>query len=164
MALTATVQTQILSSLTKTLDVIGSKDLAMNVQYSETFTAGSGNNQVNKRYEDDATIAGSGSISYDLSGALSDGFGDTQVFTKLKVLRIKHLSASLASTITLSGNLLDAVFGGTAAIVLPPGGDLTYIHPTSGVTVTNTSADTVLVTNDDGSNAATVSSVFLGIG
>lgn len=126
-----------------------------------TFTYGTGASAANKVYVENFTIAGGGSQSWDLSGSLTDPVKNAVVFTKVRGVMVHHSGTSVSSGI----KALDTVTNGLMQYPedLGPGGVFMWVNPSSaGKTVTNSSADIVKVTNNDGTNAATGYVVFLG--
>lgn len=111
-------------------------------------------------------LAATGTQDYDLAGTLADGFGDTITMAKLKYVvlyRTANADASPAgSSVTLSdapSNGVEPFTGGAEA----DGVDGVIVLGSSvGRTITNGSADTVRVTNNDGTNKSTYTIAFVG--
>ena len=122
------------------------------------WTNGTGALQINQWWETiSATAAAATPVTIDITGGITDDYGDTLTATKAKIIRIENNGATNSLTYTLTG------FGPTgiadvAAITLQPGESHTYECPTSaGWAVT--SGDEIVVTSASG----TTYSVYLGL-
>lgn len=145
------------------------------VSYSKTFSNGTGAGKAQKLFVDKVTIAGSSTQDYDLSGSLTDLLGQTVVFTNVKTLYIEHQTTTATGVLQVYGNFTQAtsgtaqplLLGGTtptAKFNIHPAGCLYYCAGTTvaaGFTVTNSSADTITLDNQDAS-AVVVRIVVLG--
>lgn len=116
------------------------------------YTSGAGDNQVNAIYVSKARSLAATNESFDLN-ALTDIYGTTLNFTKVKLLFIKNLAHLVASpsgkTLTLTGDFLTQAGVGVAAggKIVGPGGIEFWDNPLDGFTVTATTADVITVTN-----------------
>lgn len=100
------------------------------------------------------TIGTSATLNLDLSGSLTDPFGNTVTFSKIKLLRIRLVSGGASSI--LVNNQASNVFGNIHGTI-QPGGAITWEIPTSaGEDVVAGTGDILSITNNDGSNAAEV--------
>src|SRR5690554_2219486 len=77
----------------------GSTDLSSLVDtierdYSKNFSNGTGAGQANIWWHDQRTIAASGSENLDLAGSLTDVFGATKTFTRIKAILIAASSGN----------------------------------------------------------------------
>lgn len=118
--------------------------------YEQAFAAGNGSGQVDKHFTDTRTIAASGSDSLDLSGSLANALGATTVFAKVLAIRVRAAAANTNNVVvggagsnTFTGPFADA----TDKISIPPGGEFTIVHPTTGWTVTAGTGDILLIAN-----------------
>lgn len=164
----ATVYTRVAATLSKSLAVIGDKALDIDKIFNRAIAAGSGVDQATKAYVGELSIAAAGNSSIDLSGSLEDIFGDAAVFTKVKALLIWNASSDQTSSpttaqVTVTGNFLTTVFGASSSWVLEAGDQMTGSWTRTGKTVTNSTADTITVTNNDGAQAAKVYVIVIGI-
>ena len=104
MALKASLAFTFAAELTKAFDLA-----AGNVPYalsrSLSWSDGAGAGQANRIYQDRNTLAASGTIDVDLSGALTDVYGDPVVFARIKALIMTAADA----------NTNNVIVGGVAA-------------------------------------------------
>ncbi len=136
--------------------------------YSESLTNGTGAAKAQKLYASQITIAGGATTSIDLSGSLTDQFGNALVFTKVKIIYIQ-LDDSVtpqASSISVGGNAaaVAACFGNAndKVVILAGGIFLLGNNSANGYAVTATTADILDITNLDGSVIATVNVGIVG--
>lgn len=127
------------------------------------FANGNGNGQANRVYTNSATmtIVASGTLSLDLSGALTDAFGNTLTLTKLRGLLIEHLTTTTASYVTIGGGS-NPVFGSKIDGLEIYNGDHFLWTCKNGYTIAGGSNDALRIVNADGSNSATVRVSLLG--
>ena len=118
------------------------------------YTSGSGANQVNAAYISRARSLAGTSENFLLYGTLVDAYGTTLNFTTVKLIYVKNLSTTTAQYLKLSGDFIDGdtsnlgpVGGTTPVIYIGPGGVFLWDSPTDGATVTNSSKETLTVTN-----------------
>ena len=128
-----------------------------------TFADGSGAGQANRVYTNSATmtIAASGTLSIDLSGSVTDAFGNTLTLTKLRALLIEHLTTTTSTNITVGGGA-NPIFGSKLSGLEINNGDHMLFTCKNGYTITGGSADTLRIVNADGTNQATVRISVLG--
>lgn len=117
------------------------------------YTSGSGANQVNAIFLSLARSLAATSESFDLN-TQTDVYGATINFATVKLLFIRNKSTTAGQYLRLSGNFLDGdvsnlgPLGGTSPVAyIGPGGEFLWNSPTDGATVTNTTADTITLTN-----------------
>lgn len=143
------------------------------VSYSATMTNGTGSGAANKLFAKSYTIAASGNQSIDLAGSVTDFYGNTISFTKVKVIYVEHSTATTATTITVG-------VGGTNPFInwIKSAGTITTDQPRvvvrnggvfllactdgTGYPVTAGTGDILYLTNEDGTNSATVKVVVVG--
>lgn len=144
---------------------LGSGNHKVSKIYQNSYTNGTGAGQANNMFADTRTVSSSSTDSLDLYGSLTNAFGTTLNFANIKAICIKADSGN-GSTITLGGNANPfALFGtGTDKISLPAGAMLMIADPTSadGFDVTDSTGDTLDITNDDSSNSATYEITIVG--
>ena len=161
--LTATVRASIVATATKTRDT-GTLTWPLNISDSLSLTTGNGANQVNEMFDDDRTLAASANEELDLSGTLTNAFGDTIAFTGVKALYIKNNSS--VDTLTVgdaAATPWEPFFGATGeTLQIPPGGMLLLTAPSAGGwPVTGGSADKLKITNGAG-GSTTYRIIILG--
>ena len=147
-----TLTVGLVGSYAKTSDLTSILE-SINYQSALTsLTSGTGDNQLNAFYSDTRTLAATNE-SFDLN-AVTDSFGATLNFTALKLVYVKNKSITTAQYLQLSGNFWDGdtsqlgPLGGTSPVAyIGPGGVFLWYSPINGATVTNTTKDTITVTN-----------------
>lgn len=112
-------------------------------RYLQTYSNGTGSSQANTWWADTISLT-TGDTNIDLTSGLTDRFGNSLTFTKIKEIHI-FTSASSAAAVNISGNFLSVVMiiYTSQFIVLPPGGSWSHRVPVSGLPVTNNVADTL---------------------
>lgn len=157
------------SSFAQTLDLVGvftkALDLStpsesISINQSQTFTDGTGSNQIGEIWHDTRTITGSENL--DLFGTLTNAFGETVSFAAVKILFIHNKATTTAFDLTLSGSFLenDLLGGTTPTIVLGPGGVCLLTSPMDGFDVTATTDDTLTV--NSGANSVAYDILLAG--
>lgn len=150
--------------------LIGANDLAsVESALSKVSTVqlrpGTGAGKADKAFFDTRTLAASATENLDLAGGLSDPFGVTLTFVKVKaILVFAH-----------SGNTNDVVVGGAASntftgpfadatdkAVVPPGGFLAFVAPGAGWTVTASTGDILKIANSAGTTGVDYDIVIIG--
>lgn len=127
---------------------------ALAIAVKQDYASGTGAQQGNQFFSDSRSVNGS-SENLDLAGGLTDAFGTTLTFTKIRHLAFHNKSTVAAETLLISGNfvtgaLLSGWVDDDVKIIVPPRGWLVLSSPEDGYTVTGTSQDIVKV--DPGAN------------
>ena len=149
-------------TMKKLLASVSDNALAIFKDYGINFNFGSSDSQANAVYSKEHTIALSATLTLNLDDdSLKDLFGDNFSLAKVKGFRIIHLPTSAASSVKVLRDWVTTVFGASTAYPLVKGACWHHQEPV-GLAVVTTSADEVKITNNDGSNAATVIVEFLG--
>jgi hypothetical protein len=127
----------------------------VNLALSQDFAAGTGSEQVDLVFgPDQRTLAGGASESLDLAGGgLTDAFGNTLTFAKVRAIVIQNLSASKIITVGNDANPLVFLGAGTHTVVLNPKARLALDNPVTGWAVTLDTGDKIKVANDAGDPA-----------
>jgi hypothetical protein len=135
--LNALIRLAITAAHVKDLDLADPRDtLALNLE--QAFITGNGSGQADRIFHDTRSLADAATEDLDLYGGLTDAFGTTLNFAKVKALIIKNLS----TTQTLSvGGAAATQFSNWVAnvndiVVLPPGAFLCLVNP-AGYAVTS---------------------------
>ena len=112
-----------LITATKALDLTTVRD-ALSWTDKTTISDGTGANQADLIWHDQRTLASGANEELDLAGSLSDAFGDTVTFAKIKAMLITN--PDTASTLKVGGAASNAwatwVANSTDIIVIRPGG------------------------------------------
>lgn len=131
-------------------------------QYS--LTDGAGANQANRVFTDQRTVAASANDDLDLAGSLTDVFGATLTFARIKGMLIRS-SPSNTQNFAVGGgtNPFATWAGGTApTITVRPGGVFVLVAPdATGYAVTAGTADILRIANGAG-NPVTYDVVLIG--
>lgn len=167
MASTASAALSIALQIGQTKTLTGFNAAGANQNIGTTYTLA--NASTVRVWYETRELAASGTQDYDLAGVLADMFGDTVTYSALTlvmVIRTANADASTAgSSVTLSdapANGVEPFTGGAEAY--GEDGFIVIGRPTTGTTITGGSADSVRVTNNDGSNKSTYTIVFVGTG
>ena len=107
---------------------------AIGLEWAQSWTSGTGNQQANRFFSDSKAISGADTL--DLTGGLTDAFGNTLTPTAIKMLAIRNKSTTSGENLTLSGNFLEGISGGVVK------------KATETLTLTATPADTKTVVID----------------
>lgn len=137
------------------------------LSYSDSLADGTSADQCKCVYHTQGTLANGASTNIDVSGSLTDMFGNSAVFTKIKGIFIinKGIASGSTYTETSGENLIVSTSTLTAAIhsaPIEPGGCLLFTSPKVGGTVTATSADLITLTRA-GSSTITYQIVIWGL-
>jgi hypothetical protein len=126
---------------------------------------GNGLNQASKAWSDRRTLAASGVDSLDLAGSLTDAFGQTITFTKIKAMVIVA-AASNTDTLAVGGvsNAFATFFGDADnELVIRPGGVFLLSAPdATGYAVTAATGDLLAITNSSASASAEYEIILIG--
>lgn len=150
----STIKIRVNADLVKTLGVLGATTVPLADLYQLTIPNGTANGQADQIIPLQYAIAASGTQNIDVD-ALATVFGDAADAAEIVAILIYHDSASLASAVTLSGDLLNTEFGGTVSKTLPKSDFLGFSRVSAGMAVSGT-ADVITIVNADGVNVATV--------
>ncbi len=170
MSLTAQSKLALSATLISALDGRNAKDPvelgAFASPPSTTWTSGTGANQVDLMFADQRSISSSSNDDLDLAGVLTDAFGNTLTFARIKAIYIKNVSVDAATEIQIDQTVAadwSTLFNGGAIIKLLKGA-MIYAEAPDAVAwaVTATSADILRITNNHGSNTALYDIVILG--
>lgn len=140
-------------------------------QYTLEFANGSGDSQAQDMWRSQRTVLANDYDSIDFAGSLTDVFGNTLTFTKIKQILIVSTSTTDGDDIEVGGqhtatggNLMSELFSGQtdSSIRVKAGGIFLIACPYTGYTVTGGSADVLLVKNV-GTNSVTYEIIVKGI-
>jgi hypothetical protein len=135
--LNALIRLAITATHIKDLDLADPRDtLALTLE--QAFTPGNGSGQADRIFHDKRTLADAATEDIDLYGGLTDAFGVTINFAKVKALIIKNLSTT--QTLSIGGatatQLSNWVANVNDIVVVPAGGFLCLVNP-AGYAVTS---------------------------
>lgn len=154
MALSVRALVQLTAELTSALDLT-TVSAPLSVGRQLTYTDGDGAGEADLIWSDTRTVAGSGTDSLDLAGALTGPLGGTLTFARIKGLLV---AASQANTTELrvtrpAANAVP-LLSAAAYIPVAPGGVFCWLDPSAaGVAVTADTGDMIDIVNGGGSPA-----------
>ncbi len=163
--LSALIKLHVGATLTQSND-LGAASQPLSYSKSFTFVDGNGLNQAQQVFSDTRTLAASAAENLDLAGVLTNVFGATLSFTKIKGI-IVVASADNTNDVVIGGHAtaaLAALFGDvTDTIKVKPGGMFALVAPAAaGYAVVATTGDMLTVTNSAGSTGVTYDIIILG--
>jgi hypothetical protein len=128
------------------------------------LTNGTASGAASQMFTDTRTLTASASETLDLAGGLTNAFGVTLTFVKVKFVYVKAASANTndvqVTRVATTGIPLFMADGD--GIALGPGEWFCYGSPTTGKTVTGTTDDTLTFTNSAGGTSVDYTLVIVG--
>jgi hypothetical protein len=152
-------------------DVVGTIDvgtLAHKVALGASITLddGTGANQANMIWTDTRTLSASATENLDLAASLTNAFGTTLTFTKVKAIIVTAASGNTnAVQVTRpASNGVPIFMAAGDGIAITPGGVFYAAWPdNAGVAVTAGTGDLLTLTNSAGSTSVTYTVAIIGI-
>lgn len=125
---------------------------------------GTGAGQASQVWADQRTLTPSSNENIDLAGSLTNAFGVTLTFTKIRLFIVRALSTNTnnVNVIRASSNgvvLFNAASGGVS---LAPSDFIVYGSPSVGVTVTAATGDLFNIANSAGGTSVTYDIIIVG--
>lgn len=165
MPLDARLLVDLAATLTSALDLT-TVQAPLSFKRQFTLTDGAGANQVNRIWTDERTLAASATEDLDLAATLTDPFGATITFARVKALFVAA-SASNANNVVVGGAASNGfttwVSGTTPAVLVRPGGLLALMAPdATGYAVTASTGDLLKVTNSGAGTGVTYQVIVIG--
>lgn len=163
MALTSQIEIRHHSTLTGTAGLATpTDDLTYHKNYQ--WTSGTGASQSDKRFRGSYTISASSTQTLDLAGSLTDPFGATITFAKIKKVEIYAASGNTndVNVIRPASNGVPLFLAAGDGIPVKPGGALVWVAPGTGVTVTAGTGDLLDLTNSAGGTSVDVDVIIEG--
>jgi hypothetical protein len=132
---------------------LGTSEANINLAQTILLASGTGAGKADRIYQKAFSIAGSGSLSTDLAGALVDILGNALVFAKVKAIIV--ITGANAGNIIVGGgsNCLAFLSDVSDKIPVKPNGFMALGTSGVGVTVTADTADILKLENAGGSTA-----------
>jgi len=125
-----------------------------------TLADGTASGKADVNYSDPSkTLGASASVSYDLSGALTDVNGEAAVFAKVKVIDVLNSGPGVITVERPASNGLPFLSAAGDSIPVQVGGRISLYYPT-GITVTAGTGDLLDVTADG--SGATFALIVVG--
>lgn len=165
MALVSKISLAIAAALTSALDV-GSAEYNPNFNQNFSWADGTGADQANMIWSDTRTLSASATENLDLAGGLTNAFGATLTFTKVKAVLIVA-SAGNTNSVQVTrpaSNGVPLFMAAGDGIALTPGAAFSAVFPdANGVAVTAATGDLLTLTNSAGSTSVTYTIIVIGI-
>lgn len=164
MALTATVKASVQASLTKTAD-FESAASAIAHSFALTFSDGTAASQADRIFKDTRTLSASATEDLDLSGSLTNIYGDTMAFADVRMVLITADSANTnnVNVTRPAANGLPIFLAASDGVAVRPGGAFLYVaQDTTAIPVTASTGDLLTLTNSAGSTPVTYSITIIG--
>ncbi len=151
----------------------GDTSTSSSFSYSKALTNGTGANQANRMFAVNTTLGTSATVNYDLAGSLTDVFGATITFARIKAVYFELTTDTAATSVLFGGHatLAWGTFFSTAdtldndqpSVKVRNGGVFLLSAPdATGYPVTAGSEDILSIVNQDASNLATYKLVLIG--
>lgn len=167
MALSTTVGLSVVANIVNTL-TLGGSTASLSSTFGTSLANGASAGQANTAYWATRTLAASASETLDLAGSLTDPFGVTITFARLKLLVVSAAAAN-TNTVLVGGAAANAVATLFSAVndvaVVRPGATLAWIAgsaDTTGYAITAGTADVLQVANSGAGTPVTYSIIAIG--
>ncbi len=138
----------------------------INKTYTVAMTNGTGANKAEQIHQVQGTISASGTDAIDVSGTLTNAFGTTVVFTKIKGIILFAATANTNDVEIISdptNGLVNWCKATSDGIIVEPGGMFALISPSSGgYAVTAATGDLLNITNSAGGTSVTYDLWIIG--
>lgn len=152
------------ATLTSSLDLT---TVSAPLDYSQqiNITNGTGAGQANMVFSDERTVSASATDSLDLAGSLTDPFGATMTFARIKAVLVKAAATNTnnVNVVMPASNGVPLFLAASDGIAVQPGGLLLWVAPTAaGVVVTAGTGDLLNLVNSAGGSSVTYQIVIVG--
>lgn len=138
---------------------------SLSYKKSWSWTDGAGASKSEAVWHDQRTISASSNEDIDLAGALTDMFGTTVTFTKLKAIVVfAHAANTNNVEVTRAGtNGVPFMLAAGDGMAIKPGGIFVLIDPSSGgYAVTAGTGDLINIANSAGDSGVTYDIILVG--
>lgn len=129
------------------------------------WTSGTGANQGDRRFHDQRTLSASATEDLDLAGSLTDVFGNTITFARIKLVMVTAAAAN-TNNVNVTRPAANGVplflAAGDGIPIRPGGGNIWWAPDSTGVAVTAGTGDLLTFTNSAGSTSVTYDVVIIG--
>jgi hypothetical protein len=162
----ADIRAEISGAMSKTgLEGVTSS-MTFSVLEQQAFTDGTDTEEVNQMWSDGSDdMAASGTVTYDLAGGISDAYGDTVTFTKIKAILVRNESDGTVE-IEIGGaaaNQWYPMFDNANDIEKIAAGGCWFHYNPEGWAVTAGTGDNFMIANNDSGSTASYSIMVIGI-
>lgn len=166
MALDTKISLSILATLTSGLDLSTVGTTPLSYPKLIELTSGTGANQADKLWFDQRTLTASATENLDLAGVLTDAFGATVTFARIKLIGV-FASSGNTNLVQVGGaasnQFINWVANSSDIVNVRPGGFFLLGAPdATGYAVTAGTGDQLRIANSAGSTSVTYDIVFIG--
>jgi hypothetical protein len=166
MALSTTVRASISARQTSALD-LGSAAASISAADEVSYADGAGAGQANRAWQDTRTLAASATEDLDLAGTLTDAFGATVTFARVKAIRIKAAPDNTNNVVVgaASSNAWASLLNATGTLTLRPGAFVELAvseADATGYAVTAGTGDLLKVANSGAGSSVSYDIVIIG--
>jgi hypothetical protein len=135
--------------------------------YTQVLANGIGANQASNMFHDRRTLSASATENLDLAGVLTNAFGSTLTFTKIKAVII-HAASTNTNDVLVGGAASNAWVGwvndATDVVKVKPGGTFVWIAPdVNGGAVVAATGDLLKIANSSSGTSITYDVIIIGV-
>lgn len=165
MTLSSNINVTVKTTLGKTLMGVA-EALELGITNNRSLATGTGNNQADKLFADQRTLTASSTEDLDLAGTLTDAYGDTITFVRVKAIIVKAASGNTNSVLVggaASNQMINWVSDATDKVVVRPGGIFVLAcNDATGYAVTASTGDLLRIGNSSGGTSVTYDIIIVG--
>jgi hypothetical protein len=167
MTLITELTTRVVAEYTSALD-IGETKYKPDYRQRINLTSGTGAGQADKIFSDTRTVNASSNDDLDLAAGLTDAFGASITFARVKALIVTAAAANTNNVLVggdATNTFLTWVVAEADAVILRPGATLALFAgeaDATGYAVTAATGDLLRITNSAGGTSVTYSIVIIG--
>lgn len=136
------------------------------IDWKTKWADGTSTNQADVAFFKKYALSASGTQVLDLAGSLTDDFGRTVTFAKIRAICFENTSTTSGDTVTVgpdaTNGITTIITGTTPKVDIDPGGVVLLTSPVDGWSVTGGSADEIILTETGGANTVTVRVLIVG--
>lgn len=161
--LTTVLDVNLLATAVNALD-LGNVSAPYTVNKRTKLASGTGASQADKLFTDTRTVTASGTDALDLAGSLTDSFGATITFVKLKLVLVRAAAGNTnACRVNRpASNGVPLFLAASDGIDVLPGGTFLWVAPGAGATVTAATGDLLNIDNSSSGSSVTYDVVLIG--
>lgn len=162
--LTASVKANIKVTAQKSLDLSTPVDV-MTSNNTQGFTFGTSSDQIDQEFHDQRTISAESDEDLDLSGDLTNSFGGSVAFSKIKAVIIINQSSAADLVVSPAASLGANLWFNDPAdkLTLKPGAMFLITEPAAGWGVVADTADLLNIANPTAGEVLTYDIIILGL-
>lgn len=140
----------------------------LSMEKNLTLRNGTGAGNADRMFSDQRTLTASSTEDLDLAGSLTDAFGATITFARIKLIHIEALSTNVNNVViggAASNQFINWVGGATHQVVVRPGGSITLATGQADGTcyaVTAGTGDLLRVGNSGAGSSVVYNIVLIG--